>query len=91
MPFCTNCGSRIADEARFCPGCGRAAAGTGAPAGQALPEPLDYTIQGDNLQVVRIRLKPGQEVFAEAGKMVYKFPAVQWETRMTGQSIGEKI
>ncbi len=55
------------------------------------PIPLEYTIQGDNLQVVRIRLKPGQEVFAEAGKMVYKFPEVQWDSRMTGQSLGEKL
>ena len=50
----------------------------------AAPEPLDYTIQGENLQVVRIRLKPGQEVFAEAGKMVYKFPEVQWESLANG-------
>jgi uncharacterized protein (TIGR00266 family) len=54
-------------------------------------EPLDYTIQGDNLQVIRIRLKPGQELFAEAGKMVYKQPSVSWDTRMTGQTLGEKL
>lgn len=94
MAFCTNCGSQLAADARFCPGCGSALAG-GAPAAAAVPapaaEPLDYTIQGDNLQVARIRLKPGQEVYAEAGKMVYKFPTVQWETRMTGDSIGAKL
>jgi len=54
-------------------------------------EPLDYTIQGDNLQVARVRLKPGQEVYAEAGKMVYKTANVQWETRMSGATIGEKL
>lgn len=54
-------------------------------------EPLEFTIQGDNLQVARIRLKPGQELMAEAGKMLYKTPSVQWETRMAGNSIGEKI
>jgi uncharacterized protein (TIGR00266 family) len=53
--------------------------------------PLEYTIQGDNLQILRITLKPGQEVFAEAGKMVYKQPQVSWESRMTGESIGDKI
>jgi len=53
--------------------------------------PLDYTIQGDNLQVVRVRLTPGQELFAEAGKMLYKTPSVNWETRMSGNSIGEKL
>jgi uncharacterized protein (TIGR00266 family) len=89
MPFCTHCGYQIEANARFCQGCGRP---LGEPAAAAAAvEPLDYTIQGDNLQVARIRLKPGQEIFAEAGKMVYKFPAVQWETRMTGQTLGDKI
>ena len=87
MPFCTNCGTRLEVQSSFCVGCGRslgiatrklAAVGPAVAAAPA-PEPLDYTIQGENLQVVRIRLKPGQEVFAEAGKMVYKFPEVQWE------------
>jgi uncharacterized protein (TIGR00266 family) len=55
------------------------------------PEPLDYTIQGDNLQVARVRLKPGQELYAEAGKMVYKTANVQWESRMTGTTLGEKL
>ena len=89
MPFCTNCGTRLADDARFCNVCGSAlAAGTAvAPAA----EPLDFTIQGDNLQVARLKLKPNQEVYAEAGKMLYKTANVAWETRMTGQSIGEKI
>jgi len=54
-------------------------------------EPLDYTIQGDNLQVARVRLKSGQEVYAEAGKMVYKTANVQWETRMSGETLGEKL
>jgi uncharacterized protein (TIGR00266 family) len=54
-------------------------------------EPLEYTIQGDNLQVARIKLKPGQELFAEAGKMLYKFPSVSWETRMSGETLGQKI
>jgi len=64
------------------------AAGPGAA---AVSEPLDFEIHGDNLQVARVRLKPGQEIYAEAGKMVYKGTAVEWETRMTGESIGEKL
>ncbi|MGE5646086.1 MAG: TIGR00266 family protein [Acidobacteriota bacterium] len=92
MPFCTSCGARLDDDSRFCSGCGKPLAGdTAAGLPPISAEPLDYTIQGDNLQVVRIKLKPGQEVYAEAGKMVYKFPAVEWESRMTGQSIGDKI
>ena len=40
---------------------------------------------------VNVRLKNGQEVYAEAGKMVYKTANVDWDTRMTGQSLGAKI
>jgi uncharacterized protein (TIGR00266 family) len=43
------------------------------------------------LQVARIRLKPGQEIYAEAGKMVYKTANIQWESRMTGESLGAKV
>jgi len=77
------------EDSRFCPNCGRLV-GTGS-AEVATAEPLEYSIQGDNLQVARIHLKPGQEIYAEAGKMVYKTANVQWETRMSGGSIGEKI
>ena len=38
-----------------------------------------------------LRLKAGQEVYAEAGKMLYKTPSINWETRMQGDSIGQKI
>lgn len=88
MPFCTNCGSALTDTARFCPSCGQGAAWARTAATVA---PLEYTIQGDNLQIVRVKVKPGQEIYAEAGKMVYKTAAVQWETRMSGETLGEKI
>ncbi len=96
MPYCTSCGTELADTAKFCARCGTplgAAASSASPQAHAVAvaEPLDYTIQGDNLQVARLKLKPGQEVFAEAGKMLYKTPSVQWETRMSGDSIGQKI
>jgi len=67
------------------------AAGAPAAAAPVSTEPLDYTVEGDNLQVVRIRLKPGQEIYAEAGKMVYKTANVSWETKMTGNTLGQKI
>jgi uncharacterized protein (TIGR00266 family) len=98
MAFCNNCGNEIASQARFCPRCGTAVGGVPpyAQAGPTInvnaePDPLDYKIEGDNLQIARVKLKPGQEIFAEAGKMIYKTPAVTWETRMTGQGLGEKI
>jgi uncharacterized protein (TIGR00266 family) len=91
MAFCVNCGTRLAEEARFCAGCGTPHGGAPAAAAPVAVQPLDYTIQGDNLQVARVRLKPGQEVYAEAGKMVYKTANVQWETRMSGDTLGDKI
>ncbi len=94
MAYCTGCGGQMPDSARFCTQCGKAMGAVGAPQSYAAPvsvEPLDYTIQGDNLQVIRIRLKPGQELFAEAGKMLYKQPQVSWETRMSGESLGDKL
>jgi uncharacterized protein (TIGR00266 family) len=96
MAYCTNCGTPLTENSRFCVNCGTPAPGiaTTAPPSMVSPpvhEPLDYTIQGDNLQIIRIRLKPGQEIYAEAGKMIYKYPQVSWETRATGQTFGEKI
>ncbi|MDX2268086.1 MAG: TIGR00266 family protein [Bryobacter sp.] len=100
MAYCTSCGNLIEDTARFCPKCGAAVPGAvaGAEAGTASPAytpvsntPLSYEIQGDNLQIIRCHLKPGQELFAEAGKMVYKTTNVSWETRMGGNSLGDKI
>jgi uncharacterized protein (TIGR00266 family) len=92
MPFCTQCGQQAADGVRFCPSCGANVAGGGvATATMAAPGPLDYEIHGDNLQVARVRLKPGQEVFAEAGKMLYKTASIQWETKMSGDTLGQKL
>jgi len=91
MSFCTNCGTQIREDARFCGGCGAVVSGAAAVTPPAPAEPLEYTIQGDNLQVARVKLKPGQEVYAEAGKMVYKTASVQWETRMSGATLGDKL
>ena len=94
MSFCTNCGTQLAEGAKFCLNCGQAVAGGGA-AGYYPPtpavEPLKYEIEGHNLQIARVHLTPGQEIFAEAGKMIYKTANVDWATRMTGQSLGDKI
>jgi Mitochondrial biogenesis AIM24/zinc-ribbon domain len=90
MPFYVNCGAQIGDQASFCGSCGTPLGG-GSSTAPSASEPLDYTIQGDNLQIARVRLKPGQEVYAEAGKMVYKTANVQWETRMSGGTLGEKL
>jgi uncharacterized protein (TIGR00266 family) len=91
MAFCTQCGTQVAPEARFCNGCGHPMAGAAATAVAPAIQPLEYTIHGDNLQVARIHLRPGEEIYADAGRMVYKTANVEWETRMTGASVGEKL
>jgi uncharacterized protein (TIGR00266 family) len=92
MAFCVSCGSQLPDAGRFCTNCGTPLnAASGGSSQPPMVQPLDYTIQGDNLQVIRIRLQPGQELYAEAGKMVYKQPQVAWETRMSGETLGEKL
>jgi len=95
MAFCVNCGTQLPDTGRFCTHCGSpiSASAAGVPGGPpvAVHQPLDFTIQGDNLQVIRIRLKPGQELYAEAGKMLYKQTQVSWETRMSGETLSDKL
>ena len=95
MAFCVNCGTQLSYNAKFCVNCGQpAGAGTAGPTYSApavSAEPLKYDIEGHNLQIVRVHVKAGQEIYAEAGKMVYKSANVDWATRMTGQSLGDKI
>ena len=84
----------MGDDARFCARCGQPAAGAGngpAPPPPIVVEPVEYSIEGNNLQIAKVRLRPGQEVYAEAGKMVYKTANVDWETRMSGATLGDKL
>ncbi len=94
MGFCTNCGGQLPENSKFCQNCGQpAGAATGASYYPPAPPvaPLQYDIEGHNLQIAKVHLQPGQEIYAEAGKMIYKSANVDWTTRMTGQSIGDKI
>lgn len=43
------------------------------------------------MQIARVHLQPGQEIYAEAGKMIYKSASVEWATRMTGATLGDKL
>ncbi len=96
MAFCTNCGSQIPDNSRFCVSCG---AQQGYSSGQfTRTEPLpdgqmekngirftaadeiDYEIFGDDMQLVEIELDPGESVLAEAGAMNYMEASIRMET-----------
>src|SRR6266404_4049856 len=101
MPFCQGCGKQIGDDAKFCVSCGRplaaGSAATPAPAlAEAQPPTVDipaiaYSIEGDSMQALRVKLTPGQEVFAEAGRMVFKTNSVSWETRASGATLAERL
>ncbi len=52
---------------------------------------MRYEIEGDNLEVVRIRLAPGDHVYAEAGKMIFKTPGVEWRTAIRGKGLAGKL
>jgi uncharacterized protein (TIGR00266 family) len=94
--FCTICGRPLAGSAAVpppVPGPPPIPAPPPVPTPPPLPiiDKLDYTLQGSNLQIARVRLKSGQELYAEAGRMVYKTANIQWDTRMTGNTLGERL
>jgi len=50
---------------------------------------VDYTIIGDDMQMVQVELDPGETVIAEAGAMNYMEPDIVFETRMGDGSEAE--
>jgi uncharacterized protein (TIGR00266 family) len=47
---------------------------------------VDYTIFGDDMQMVEIELDPGEAVRAEAGAMMYMSEGIEMETNMGGDN-----
>lgn len=47
---------------------------------------MKYEIIGGNLQFVKIYIAPGEEIYAEAGKMMFKSDNVIMETKIKGQT-----
>ncbi|HYK01645.1 MAG TPA: TIGR00266 family protein [Thermoanaerobaculia bacterium] len=45
---------------------------------------MDYRIVGDVMQALEITLSPGEEVFAEAGAMLYMSSGIELQARMQG-------
>lgn len=52
---------------------------------------MQYKIEGDNLQVLRVNLEAGDVVYSEAGKFLYKTTNIDMQTRMPGASLGNKL
>ena len=50
---------------------------------------VDYTIIGDDMQMVQVELDPGETVIAEAGAMNYMEPDIEFEARMGDGSEAE--
>ena len=50
---------------------------------------VDYTIIGDDMQMVQVELDPGETVIAEAGAMNYMEPDLEFEARMGDGSEAE--
>ncbi len=86
MMFCGNCGAQLNDGSRFCGACGaaqpQAQAGNLPVAATAFhhADEIDYTILGDDLQMVEIELDPGESVLAEAGAMTFMEDGIKMET-----------
>jgi uncharacterized protein (AIM24 family) len=49
---------------------------------------MEYWIHGENLQVVNFKLGPGEEVYAEASRMVYKTANVTMKSRKRASRSG---
>jgi uncharacterized protein (AIM24 family) len=43
---------------------------------------MDYRIVGDVMQALEITLSPGEEVFAEAGAMLYMSSGIELQAKM---------
>src|SRR6195256_4289097 len=45
---------------------------------------MDYKIVGDVMQALQINLRQGEEVYAEAGTMLYMGPGIELQAKMQG-------
>lgn len=49
---------------------------------------MDYKIIGDDMQALTLSLQPGEEIYAEAGAMLYMTEGVQLDSQMKGGILG---
>src|SRR5262245_58451159 len=77
---CTQCGNVLPAGARFCASCGAQV----AAAASAASRPSEFHVVGDVMQAVVVPLKPGQEIQAEPGAMLYMAGDVEMDSNMKG-------
>ncbi|MET0556662.1 MAG: AIM24 family protein, partial [Vicinamibacteria bacterium] len=77
---CSQCGSQVAAGARFCGSCGAPA----PSAGPSSSRPSEFHVIGDVMQAVVVPLKPGEEIQAEPGALLYMAGDVEMDSQMKG-------
>jgi uncharacterized protein (TIGR00266 family) len=63
-------------------------------ASDAIPNDIDFTIGGGDMQFVEIELDPGEAVVAEPGAMIWKDSAIAFDTTLgdgTDRGLGSKL
>jgi uncharacterized protein (TIGR00266 family) len=97
--FCTNCGAQNEDQAKFCTTCGKPLQLSAVPSvnnQQQAESPavtqfssqqsgqLNYSIFGDNMPAVSIRLNAGESIYTQSGGMTWMDNGINMETNMKG-------
>jgi uncharacterized protein (TIGR00266 family) len=89
---CPKCGHPRAGSGQECPQCGVIYAKVRAVPNRASGRchEIDYTILGDDMQIVEIELDLGETVIAEAGAMNYMDDGIQFEAKMGDGSLPDE-
>ena len=88
--FCTNCGSSLPEGSKFCTNCGSKLQGDivlESMKFKKAADEIEYTLYGDDMQLVEVTLDPGESVISEAGAMTYMNSDITMETILGDGSI----
>lgn len=91
--FCSSCGSQQLDGTKFCANCGNKLTEISNLQVTSIKRPtdiIDYTLHGDDMQLVEIELDPNESVVAEAGAMTYMDNNIKMETILGDGSVKDE-
>lgn len=91
--FCTNCGSSLPEGSKFCTNCGsklQVDIVLESMKFKKAADEIEYTLHGDDMQLVEITLDPGESVISESGAMTYMNADITMETILGDGSIKDK-